>query len=106
MPTETEAIAAAAAEYAATTERQRQEYLASEEALRLSIAAERSDPDDEITEQEVTTYQLAYVAGEVDLCSDHGPGGAREKEASDRLGVTGPVSHGRHGGTCDACSAE
>lgn len=46
-------------------------------------------------EGQVVTYQLAYVAGEVDLCARH--------VSETRWGTLGAVSHGAHRGDCEAC---
>jgi hypothetical protein len=47
----------------------------------------------------VITYQLAYLSGSVSLCEDCTP-------AYDECVSLGPVLHGTHDGTCEACALE
>lgn len=46
----------------------------------------------------VKTFQFAYVKGSVTLCEEH--------EKSWNGYILGPVSHGRHEGTCFECDCE
>lgn len=46
---------------------------------------------------QVITFKLAYVPLEISLCAVH------QTYTPDDV-VLGPVSHGRHGGTCDECA--
>lgn len=50
--------------------------------------------------QPVATYQLAYVNGEVALCSYHAA------HPPEWLGSLGPVIYGMHEGCCKACCEE
>lgn len=53
-----------------------------------------------MTTQPVAIYQLAYVPGEVALCSLHA------NHPPQWLGSIGPVSYGTHEGCCKACCEE